>query len=172
MNLEKEITVNIDPTTGLPELPEGYFWEVKPYEHTSYGMYNTTKELRGYEVCITTLRETTTTAKKERWYDKAVTKTEVKPVSVMSRRLIDPSKYAAASEKSEAYHKNGALWGGGYDFFGATYYDYITPEIVLEEATKLYTAWQEALEVSRVAEAKREVSEALVGVYPPKSLTA
>lgn len=167
MNLEKENTVNIDPTTGLPALPEGYFWEVKPYIHTDYrhmgSEYN--KEMRGYAVHIKTMRTVTTTSKKVRWWDKVVTTTEEKAVSVASKRLIEPEKHDEAYELYTS--PDSVIW---HDYFQNVHYDHITPELVLEFAAKCYTEWQDELEAKRVAKAKREASEALVGVYPPKAL--
>lgn len=177
--------MNIDPTTGLPELPEGYFWEVKPYMKevragNEYGGYSEPWEVpEGYEVCIVSVvrrlvaHAGTITRPKVRWWQAQPVMTapttyveeEVKTI-VKSMRLIDPVKQAAA----EAEYMACGVWDLHLDYFSPVHYEHITPEIILEAATKLYAKWQDELEAKRVAKAKRAASEALVGVYPPKAL--
>lgn len=178
--------MNIDPTTGLPALPEGYFWEVRRHMESihagnAFSGYSKPWDVpAGYEVCImvtrtcTVAHEGTITRPKVRWWEAQpvmttpTTYTEEKVTTlVKSKRIIDPAKVAA---NNEAYEFDAQA---GWDVsitYPPTYYDHITPELVLEFATKCYTEWQAVLEDNRVAKAEREVSEALVGVYPPKAL--
>lgn len=158
--------MNIDPTTGLPALPEGYFWKVAPHTSTLYPPVGKSyKEVRGYKVAICTIRPVTKTLGKKNWWSVAKVVTEDTVVEVIKKRLIDPEKKAAADEQ---YLKNPSVYW--CDFYTHVHYDHITSEIIKEAAIELYSTWQENLEAKRVAKAKREVTEALLGAYPPKVL--
>lgn len=51
--------ITIDPTTGLPELPEGQVWEVRRNDHyyDPHGDYHWRVSVPAYEVCIIEIEE-------------------------------------------------------------------------------------------------------------------
>lgn len=165
--------MTIDTTTGLPALPEGYFWEVAPHMEevragNRYGGYSDPWEVqRGYEVRIMALCiETKQREKRWPWSKPEIEVTETSAVETR-RQLIDPKKVAAATAERKLVMN---VAGGSLNYTRDVHYEHITPEIVREAAIVLLGSWYASREAAAEAKKKRAASEALVGAYPPKVL--
>lgn len=57
--------MNIDVKTGLPELPDGYYWEIREYKYESYDIiYNYTLDTLQISICT----------RRKRWFGTKVTR--------------------------------------------------------------------------------------------------
>lgn len=143
--------MNIDLTTGLPELPEGQSWRVGQRmqgmpDYRYYGF----QFVNAYYLVIQSER----VRQYKKWFR---TKTETVYVTEEARMLrieVDgPAPGAVRGDDDRWY-----------------VYDEITPELILEVATKMVEEREERARKEEARRRKQAISESLIGDYPPKYL--
>lgn len=143
--------MKINPTTGMPELPEGFRWEV--------GMQS--KSSGGYKVTIQRQTEVTKTKYKKNFFgfERGYVATEMVWEDQNSLMITVPMLDSEGNPRFDgpAEHKRPRY----------EYVRVLTPKTILETATKVYDVWYRdyAQEV-----AQREAEERYLGTYPPNSL--
>lgn len=144
--------MKIDPTTGMPELPEGFRWEVGKQSKNS-GRYKVTIQRQTEESKVKYKKNFFGL---ERGY--VVTETVWKDQNSLMVMVpaLDEGGNPILTGK-EGYRKSPKF----------NYVEVLTPETILETATKVYGFWYKdyAQEV-----AQREAEERYLGTYPPNSL--
>lgn len=132
-----------DLTTGLPELPEGHWWEVRPDKKLKQ-MIDTLQIFdHGYSVNIVTNRISTTTWDRKHWWSFGYSTIKVPPYT---EEVDVESTYILKSDVFSAFDSTD---------LSAT----ITPEAVLKAAKRCKETWD-----------RRVTSYGLIGKYPPKKL--
>lgn len=133
----------IDITTGLPELPEGYWWEVKSDRKISQWIDTAAVYDEGYSVNIMKMFTETIALKRKHWW--SIRKT-YEPVTPYERELTVEKTFILKHDVFSAFDSTD---------LSAT----ITPEGVLKAAQRCKDTYD-----------RRVGSYHLVGVYPPKKL--
>lgn len=160
--------MNIDETTGLPELPEGYFWRVNRQSVEIRKTLPNTEWRRAegwgfsFESYYTEGKRETRTVSKTKivesrvgLFKKRIVKTEI-PYDSPEERRVDRSQ-AVTSAKTEVIGKTPSV--GSY--YGDRYYRYydvhadITKDNILPLAKKAFEQFE---------------AQNLYGDYPPKKL--
>lgn len=157
--------MNIDPTTGLPELPEGYFWRIAEIKSD----YTTTIYYRAQ--IMYTITRATTPERKHWWSFQKPSPEVVVTEHVRAYGTVqDAVKVAKRAENKaawEAEHGTNEDYGfyhsGGYI---ATEASLLTKGDVLTAAKLALDKW----EAAKDAKLKKAASDALLGDYPPKVL--
>lgn len=155
--------VKIDPATGLPELPEGYFWRVgAPHHSLMWGAYKSGVEIM--EETYGPWRE----FKRNGVYtghvmpDKYPDKYEFRAVFQTVR---ERTWYGGFRHRNDVVSEHREIIGRGAFQLSRedTPYERVTRDTLFEVAKETYLAWQERL---------RELREwdDLQGDYPPKSV--
>lgn len=150
------MTSDLDPTTGLPRLPDGQWWEVREYQQLSQATYGNIHFMPdGYEVCVVTKCVTPArTEAGDRWWKPSKFIPEKVENKVLFRKQItDPAK---VTRKSDII----AIWP--YQIGK----DVIEPADILKVALDIMDSIQEANESA----ARKQASDALLGAYPPRAL--
>jgi len=154
------MNVKHDNTTGLPEVPEGHWWEVRKFSRIDYFPYGygSVEVDDGYKVCL--MKKVTVPARVtrgHRWWELSkYTPEHVKDEVLFQKQITDPKRYRdwSSSSLSAPYSKVGKV--------------FIEPADVLKTAKDIVDMVFEAADHA----SRKEISDGLVGVYPPKALEA
>jgi len=151
----------LDETTGLPPLPEGHWWEVRKYETSvSNGFGYVSKQEDGYEVCV--MREATipaySTPGKHWWSAEIVTPERYVDQVVHRKQITDPD--LCAKRVTISYR--------GFNSETKVGKQEIAPADILKAALDI----MDYIEERKAEIARRDKSDALLGAYPPKALSA
>lgn len=133
----------IDLTTGLPELPEGHWWEIKSDKQISKIIGDFIQYDYGYSVNIMKMYTETTELRKKHWW--SVRKT-YEPITPYQREMNVEKTFVLKHDVFSAFDSTD---------LSAT----ITPEGVLKAAQRCKDTYD-----------RRIGSYNLVGKYPPKKL--
>lgn len=155
--------INIDPTTGLPELPEGYFWRISEHRIEIIRILQEEGEWSEWERIK---------PKGRRWSTKSVAfEFELRPHPIL--RLLLPRGYQRARrnlvESCVAWERYGEGWlemTWEWGAAGPDEPDPVTPENVIERCQAVLAGWEKR----KTEEAEREARQSLYGDYPPKKL--
>ena len=146
------MTITIDETTGLPELPEGQFWRVGPTRHDNLAM------LQLMEKTLVT-----TTTKRRRVVTEVVSDGEKELVSRYIQEFYKENGLTEWKEEDtppsaipENFKKGGGRQGRPIHYRDTS----VTKESILRTAIKI---------MEKIAEENERAT--LYGDYPPKSLT-
>lgn len=140
--------MNIDPRTGLPEVPEGYFWRVTKsgfeWSH-GWGRY-----WEPHPLLTVDLRK----RDPKRWYHRSETSHSV--------QSIDLAIYT-----DESYQRDGHPWS---EPKWRDHSDEDYQNIIRNAAIKLYERNQASLEQAAIRERTRAAVAKIMGDYPPKKV--
>lgn len=137
--------MNIDPKTGLPEVPEGYFWRVTESGFEWGEFYREPRPLLTVD-----LRK----RDPKRWYHRSAPSHSV--------QSIDLAIYTDESYQRDGYSWSEPKWRDHSDE------DY--QNIIGNAAVKLYERNQVSLEQAAIRERTRTAVAKIVGDYPPKRI--
>lgn len=136
--------MNIDPKTGLPEVPEGYFWRVTKsgFEWSEYR--------EPHPLLTVDLRK----RDPKRWYHRSEPSHSVQSVNL--------SIYTDKMYTRDGFYYPEPKWRDHSDE------DY--QNIIRNAAVKLYERNQVSLEQAAIRERTRAAVAKIVGDYPPKKI--
>lgn len=145
----------MDSITGLPELPEGYFWRVEKANIRALS-----RDYYSFDSV-----------------DGAIVRLVYRETIVVPKGFLRPERFSI-KEKSVAQGdvmmevKRGAPGARRDSGYSDRYISYdVTPESVLDAAKKVYYLWQQGIERKKIEDEKAAVKASLLGDYPPKTLT-
>lgn len=170
-------------TTGLPELPEGYFWRVGKLEKYIYDHFsgdNVKIELEGVGIVkrTTTVKRTEHPVYGEKWYNgwkKVGTRWE--EITVVDDTLVNYLKFDERFERFDTeevppYARDVYATGGGTNRYSIT----IDEAGITFLAGRVFKYWSEREEAIRAERERKSIEKAnkerLYGDYPPKTLVS
>ena len=173
----QELEIVKDEETGLPVLPEGYFWRVTDgLRYSRVGSDRLMLEIRKEVVDTDIVRETIGYSKwRSFWYGDGsiyayVNKEFPSSENVWSGVVREVREFSSKEEAEDIHdqmHADG--WEHSDD---TTYYRFPEPtkELIYESACRAYRNWMGTRQKELEREAKRERLEVFIGDYPPKKI--
>lgn len=152
--------MELDLETGLPELPEGYFWRIgKCWTESSSSLHRTDNgELMLY-ICKPVL-------KRSGWFSSRVVPQVVVSKIMAEYKTVDHDKWKDSLDSKKDWHFSTIMFSGT-EYVSVPEY---TTETVLMYAHKLLVEFEEVLDKLAKEAAARVTAEKLIGDYPPKKL--
>ena len=173
----QELEIVKDEETGLPVLPEGYFWRVTDgLRYSRVGSDRLMLEIRKEVVDTDIVRETIGYSKwRSFWYGDGsiyayVSKDLTSSVGVWYGVVREVREF---SSKEEAEDLHDQMHADGWEHYDDTTYHRFpepTKELIYESACRTYRNWMNKRQKKLEREAKRERLEAFIGDYPPKKI--
>ena len=160
---------DIDVKTGLPKLPDNFFWNIKSY--SAYG---------GDRLYISLMERVTRVVRPARWFRREKTDIVHDVRSSMYVHYTQPKTYKNHATAEAAVKKLGWIsytidptWdeSKSEDRYSITSYD-LSKALILETVEKVLIRFEEGLAQKAIKEAARLEREQWVGDYPPKKFSA